>query len=74
MDGRTKTAEFSYIVGSCRLANGEPRQAITALMRATGDGIDSLDQFATHALGRAYLELDEKPRPNRPLPSRPIRP
>ena len=59
MEASEKTPEFSYIVGSCRLANGEPRQAVTALMRATGDG-NALDQYATHALGRTYLALDEK--------------
>ena len=61
MDSPQRTAEFSYIVGQCRLANGEPAKAITALMRATGRK-DALDQFATHALGRAYLELGEKPK------------
>lgn len=61
MDSPQRTAEFSYIVGQCRLANGQPAQAITALMRSTGRK-DALDQFATHALGQAYLELGEKPK------------
>ena len=60
-DGQQRTAEFSYIVGQCRLSNGRPAEAITALMRSTGRK-DSLDQFATHAMGRAYLELGEKPK------------
>ena len=61
MDSPQRTAEFSYIVGQCRLATGKPADAIRALMRSTGKK-DSLDQFATHALGRAYLELGEKPK------------
>lgn len=61
MDTRDKLPGFSYIVGSCRLENGHPQEAILALMRATGNG-DQLDQYATHALGRAYLDNDEKPK------------
>ncbi len=60
-DPQERTPGFSYIVGTCRLANGNPGTAITALMRATGGG-SALDQYATHAMGRAYLELDEKPK------------
>lgn len=60
-DGQERTPEFSYIVGSCRLNSGQAASAITALMRATGGGT-ALDQFATHAMGRAYLALDEKPK------------
>ena len=60
-DGRQRTAEFSYIVGVCRLNNGHPAEAITALMRSTGRK-DALDQNAAHALGRAYLSLGEKPK------------
>ena len=60
-DGQQRTPEFSYIVGLCRLNNGHPSTAITALMRSTG-GKDQLDQYATHAMGRAYLELNEKPK------------
>ena len=61
MDTRKKSPEFSYIVGSCRLQNNHPQEAILALMRATG-GSDRLEQYATHALGRAYLANDEKPK------------
>ena len=60
-DAQERTPGFSYIVGSCRLASGSPSTAITALMRATGDNT-SLDQYATHAMGRAYLALNEKPK------------
>ena len=60
-DAQERTPEFSYIVGTCRLASGQPNTAITALMRATG-GNTALDQYATHAMGRAYLQLDEKPK------------
>ena len=60
-DAQQRTAEFSYIVGTCRLSSGEPAQAITALMRATG-GNTPLDQYATHTMGRAYLALGEKPK------------
>ncbi len=58
-EAQERTPAFSYIVGACRLAEGEPGTAITALMRATGNG-DPLDQYATHAMGRAYLAMDEK--------------
>jgi len=61
MDTRDKSPGFSYIVGSCRLDNGHPQEAILALMRATG-GADRLDQYATHTLGRAYLANGEKPK------------
>jgi len=60
-DPQERTPGFSYIVGVCRLSSGQPGTAITALMRATG-GDTPLDQYATHAMGRAYLELDEKPK------------
>ena len=60
-EAQERTAGFSYIVGTCRLSNGNPSTAITALMRATG-GNTPLDQYATHAMGRAYLELNEKPK------------
>ncbi len=60
-DPQERTPGFSYIVGTCRLSSGKSSSAITALMRATG-GNTPLDQYATHAMGRAYLELDEKPK------------
>lgn len=60
-DGRQRTAEFSYIVGLCRLNNARPAEAIAALMRSTGRK-DPLDQNAAHAMGRAYLALGEKPK------------
>ena len=61
MDTRDKSPGFSYIVGSCRLSNGYSQDAILALMRATGEG-DRLEQYATHAMGRAYLANGEKPK------------
>ena len=61
MDTRDKSPGFSYIVGSCRLSNGHSQDAILALMRATGEG-DRLEQYATHAMGRAYLANGEKPK------------
>lgn len=60
-EAQERTPGFSYIVGICRLNRGEPEEAITALMRATG-GLNALDQYATHAMGRAYLAMDEKPK------------
>lgn len=60
-DAQERTPGFSYIVGTCRLNGGQAAEAITALMRATG-GNTPLDQYATHTMGRAYLELDEKPK------------
>lgn len=60
-DAQERTPGFSYIVGTCRLNGGHAADAITALMRATG-GDTPLDQYATHAMGRAYLALDEKPK------------
>lgn len=58
-EAQQRTPGFSYIVGACRLSQGNPGEAITALMRATG-GHDALDQYASHAMGRAYLSMDEK--------------
>jgi len=60
-DAQERTPGFSYMVGTCRLNQGNANEAITALMRATG-GDTPLDQYATHSMGRAYLALNEKPK------------